>query len=336
MRDIQSWNLSLGRWLGVPVRLHVFFLALAVWVIHLGLLSGSVWFALGALGILLLCVLLHEMGHVFAAHRMGAASEPIVLWPLGGLGQPSGIFEPQQELVVTLAGPLVSFSAWILSLPVVLLMTRGEVLDLLNPLRPPFSDNLDAQACLKLWFWMNWILGVVNLFPAYPLDGARIVRCVLAAALKPRIASAVVSRIGMVLAVLMVAAGWIGREEFPIAVMPMALLGLFVFFSARQEAERILDPDAEDTQAFELNPPYGGNDRSVQTVRRRAPGVLRRWIEQRRQQKLRRKRQTELEEERMVDQILAHIRVHGMAGLSGHERALLNRVSARYRERLKE
>src|SRR5690349_9635779 len=103
MRDLLSWNFSLGRWGRVHVRLHVFFLLFAAVAVYL---SGEhLAETLTVLGLLFVCVLAHEFAHCFMAWHVGGSAEQILIWPLGGLAQINVSHEPQHELATAAAGP---------------------------------------------------------------------------------------------------------------------------------------------------------------------------------------------------------------------------------------
>ena len=139
------------------------------------------------------------------------------------------------------------------------------------------------------------------------------------------------------IAVALCVVAWLVREPYPHALIPLMILGILVFFSARQEADRLHDHDQDDgVFGYDFSQGYTSLDRHVDAATRRAgPGPLRRWLENRRNLKRRRQREIEEDEERRVDGILAQIRETGMETISDQDRALLNRVSARYRNRSK-
>src|SRR3954465_11284211 len=135
MRDLLSWNLSLGRWWGVQVRLHALFLLFIVVALHLSSGQNLIWFGTASIGLLFVSVLLHEFGHCFAAWKVGGTADQVILWPLGGLAHPPATREPQDELVTSLAGPLVNLSVCGICVPA-LLWLKTPVLPLLNLLTP--------------------------------------------------------------------------------------------------------------------------------------------------------------------------------------------------------
>src|SRR6185436_12091298 len=109
---------------------------------------------------------LHEIGHCLAAFRVGGSADQIVLGPLGGLATPHVPHEPQNELACALAGPAVNFLVCLMLAPP-LAMAGADVLGLLRPLQPKdVTEGALLLAGLKLTFWINWLLVLVNMLPA--------------------------------------------------------------------------------------------------------------------------------------------------------------------------
>lgn len=169
-------SIRLGRLLGIDVYLHVTFLLLLAFVmVSHGFASGSVPAAVGG-GLffvgLFLCVLLHEFGHALAARRYGIGTREITLLPIGGLARLERLPErPSQELVVALAGPAVNLviafgigiGLW--------LGGHGGANVLLDG-----SDGGIGERLLVA----NLFLVAFNLLPAFPMDGGRVLRALLA------------------------------------------------------------------------------------------------------------------------------------------------------------
>jgi Zn-dependent protease len=128
--------------------------------------AGVVFIAL-----LFVCVLLHEFGHIFAARRYGVQTPDVILLPIGGVARLERIpEEPAQEIVVALAGPAVNLViAGVLYLALGGLVPR-EGLEMDNP----------GVGLLARLLWANLFLAVVNLIPAFPMDGGRVLRAFLA------------------------------------------------------------------------------------------------------------------------------------------------------------
>src|SRR6266404_7719828 len=167
-----SWSLPIVRIAGIQLRIHITFLLLIGWL-AIGYYSqaGSAAAVAGVLVILLLfaCVVLHEFGHAFAAKAFGINTPDITLLPIGGVARLERMPEkPMQELVIALAGPLVNVViAPGLSVAIGWRGAAGvEVFE---------SPNLLTQLLA-----INVLMFLFNLLPAFPMDGGRVLRALLA------------------------------------------------------------------------------------------------------------------------------------------------------------
>ncbi|MBX7168137.1 MAG: hypothetical protein K1X74_17510 [Pirellulales bacterium] len=338
MRDVLSWSLSLGRWAGLGLRIHVSFLLFAVLALYLSSRDPQrdlVLYALSALGVLLLSVLLHELAHAVAARRLGGRADQIILWPLGGLSWITVPVLPQLELLMWLAGPVANLTICVVLLPGVFFAQLSPA-TVLNPLSPPVPvGSLTGPDILALVFWINWTLLIANCLPAAPLDGGRVLRELLRPKLGYRSAVLVVTRVAQVTAVSMGVLGVLLHERYQFAWLPLVLCGIFLFFSAKQEFERYRERDSDDNAfGYDFSQGYTSLERSFEPpARAKGPGPIRAWLERRRDEQQRRRRELEALEDRRVDDILARLSETGMDALSPDDRALLNRASKRYRNR---
>lgn len=337
MRDLLSWNLSLGRWSGVRVRLHVFFLLFVVVALDLAARygkNGAVWETAAALAILFVSVLAHEIGHCLAARRAGGVNEQFVLWPLGGLVPVNVSHDPQSELLTAIAGPLMNLAACMIAIPALYIWHRN-VPALLNPLLPPVSaSGLSWPVALDWLFWINWTLAIVNCLPANPLDMGRVLRAALAFQHEPRQSAVLTARVAQLTACGLWVAAWLVRHsDFSFAMLPFVLLGMVLFFSAKQDVDRMQDHESEEAVfGYDFSQGYTSLEQAAKP--RRAPRSLwRKWLDERRADRLHRQQQLEREEERRLDEVLARINQTGINTLSEEDRALLDRVSERLRNR---
>ncbi|HEX4414923.1 MAG TPA: M50 family metallopeptidase, partial [Lacipirellulaceae bacterium] len=199
--SVQRWSLSLGRWWNVSVYLHIFFLLSALLALVFTLPEPDLMSAgLMLIGLLLVSVALHEMGHSLAALRVGGKVDAVVLGPVGGLISPRVPDEPEIHLFVALAGPIVHLLIAVLVAIGLTLDGNTQLLGLLNPFATP-QDLLEpagtALIAAKIMLWLNWNLMLLNLLPAYPFDGGPILRAMLWPALGRRTARIVTARIAM-------------------------------------------------------------------------------------------------------------------------------------------
>jgi Zn-dependent protease len=337
MHDLQNWSLSLGRYTGVHVRVHMLFLATAAVVFYLAGRSQDdmlIWYVATGLWILALSTLLHEMGHIVMAWQVDGQASEIVLWPLGGLAFPRVVDEPRSVLAVAAAGPLANAAICVVVTPVILL-GGGEVAPLFHPLRPPVpdTDGITWVHATSLLFWINWVLVLVNLLPAVPLDAGRFLHALANRQLGRRRGALWAVRSAQVCAVVLCAAAALTYRSYPLAFLPLVLLGMFLFCSARIEVQRPRRPDAEEEPAYTTAGDMPLLSDSAAGGRPASKGPLAQWLAARKAAREARRAEIEAEEERRVDDILARLHEVGLQGLTPEERALLHRVSLRYRNR---
>lgn len=344
MRDVLSWSLSLGRWANVQVRVHAFFLLLGVFVLHAASAGDrTLWYAFALLGILLASLLLHEAAHVLAARRCGGYADQVLIWPLGGLVPAAAPRDARAELLVSIAGPLINLLAAAATLPALMILKQWSFWELINPLLAPapavglVSTWSFLLECLALVFWLNWLLFLVNLLPAFPLDGGRILHAGLwlgAGQRSVTLGAVLISQLTGIL--LLVGAWFLHDSRTSYAWAPLAILGVVLFFSARSEAIGAGDSHRDDDPlGYDFSQGYTSLERDPEIGPKPDLGPVGRWLEERREARQEKQRQTEEDEERRVDDILARLHITGLDGISLEDRQILDRVSARYRNRQK-
>ena len=321
------------------MRVHAFFfftVALILLLCSQGTAAHTLAYGLSATLVLFASVALHEWAHCAAVYRMGALPEQVVLWPLGGLVPPKSFHDPQSEVASAAAGPVANLLMAIVLLPIAASSVGWS--HLLNPLQPPlYGEAITWRVVAVQAFWINWSLVWANLLPAPPTDMARIIRALAREAMGNRRALRLIVRTGRMVGIGLLIIAWLIYEPNTSAWFALALLGIFFFFSARDDAGRLSTHEHEEELfGYDFSQGYTSLERTFDQppVRTRPVGRIRRWIQQRREARLRRQRQLEEEEDRRVDDILSRLRHTGMEGLTEEERALLERVSHRYRNRL--
>lgn len=222
-----QWSLVLGRVAGIEVRVHLTFLFLLVWIgVSHYIVGGTPAAVTGLLFILLIfgSVLLHEFGHALAARRYGVKTPDITLLPIGGVARIEKIpDEPKQELVVAVAGPLVN-----VAIAAVLMI----LLSVINPatLRSvgvATAGFFRGDLITRLIFVNLWLV-LFNLIPAFPMDGGRVLRALLATRLGFARATRIAAGVGQAFAFLFVLAGFF--------INPFLIfIGLFVYMGAAGE-----------------------------------------------------------------------------------------------------
>jgi Zn-dependent protease len=285
--------------------------------------------------ILFVSVVAHEAGHALAAARVGGKSDAIVLGPVGGLLPPRVPDEPEIHLFVALAGPIAHLTLVVLAAIGLVLAGQTDVLGLLNPF--PEIDLAEGGPWLvaaRLTLWLNWVLMLLNLLPAYPFDGGPVLRAMLWPALGRKTARVVTSRVAMVMAI-----GLCGSSLFtlqsqfdtPVPLwIPLIILGIFLFFSARQD--RVCQPHEEADGAAGYDFDADGLDllEAMWADEDEENGVL---VEHQQRRQHERRREQEAHEDARVDDILARLHDTGLDALSPEEVDVLQRASERYRRR---
>jgi Zn-dependent protease/CBS domain-containing protein len=218
------WSFPLARFGETQVRVHLtFFLLLAFVAWGYGRHGGQAAAVQGVVFILalFLCVLLHEFGHVLAARAYGIRTPDITLLPIGGVARLQRIPEdPKQELVIALAGPAVN-----VVIAGALYLGLGGAAHLYDAARldTPAVSMLGRLVAVNVW------LVVFNLIPAFPMDGGRVLRALLAMRMDYARATQTAAAAGQMLAFVF---GVVGLFYNPWLI----LIALFVYVGAGQEA----------------------------------------------------------------------------------------------------
>lgn len=210
---------------GVPVRLHFTFLLLLVFLLFIGI-GGRQSGAMTALYVLALfaSVLVHELGHALVARRFGVRTLEIVMFPIGGVARLERPPRPREELWIALAGPMVNA----LIAAALFLWTARQGLLPLELLREPTDANLAQRIAVG-----NLLLFAFNLLPAYPMDGGRILRSLLAIWRPEDEATRIAAGAGQMLAIGMGLAGLLGGNFL------LVFVALFVYLGAAQEGAAV-------------------------------------------------------------------------------------------------
>ncbi len=234
---MRSWSIPVGRLFGVDVRIHLTFFILPMFIFwtDYALRQGNATGPrdLAIVGIILACVAVHECGHMLAARRIGLIPKAVILLPLTGVAlyEEPRIEKPQppallwkREIRLALVGPLVSLIVACLAATVVTASGRG-----IDLWKWPFLQATDLPKSLV---WANFYLAVLNLMPAYPLDGGRILRALFSRTLDPSAATRRAVSISNAIAMVLMIAGLFSDNW-------LTMVGVIVF-SAAQLEERAL------------------------------------------------------------------------------------------------
>jgi len=215
-------SIGMFKLFGVPIRLHFTFILLVIFLISIGIgdkQSGAstAIYVLALFG----SVLLHELGHALVASRFGIRTIEIVMFPIGGVSRPDRTPKAREELWIALAGPMVNvliagaIAFWFWS-------ERGLV---------PWQELLqptDANLAQRIAFG-NLVLALFNLLPAYPMDGGRVLRSLLARWRPEDEATRITAAVGQALAAAMGLFGLLSANFM------LVFIAMFVYLGAAQE-----------------------------------------------------------------------------------------------------
>ena len=222
-----SWSFPIARLLGSEIRIHVTFLLLLLWIGISHYQAGGAQAAYEGVAFILAlfaCVIAHEFGHALAARRYGIRTPDITLLPIGGVARLERMPEKSgQEIFVALAGPAVN-----LVIAVVLIAVMNARFDV-ETLQRLDSPALSFMARLAS---VNVFLVLFNLIPAFPMDGGRVLRALLALWFSRAQATNIAARIGQALAFVFLFLGLLGNPM-------LILIAVFVYLAATAEAQSV-------------------------------------------------------------------------------------------------
>jgi Zn-dependent protease/predicted transcriptional regulator len=232
-----SWSFRIAQIAGIPIKLHVTFFIIILlgawqWAGRSEDAIGGALFGAALMLALFLCVTLHELGHSLTARYFGIQTREILLLPLGGVAQLSkNPDQPAHELWIALAGPIVN----VVIAFVLILIGLTPQIDL-------FAYLLDGQGLtnilsndITLSNFLLWLLSanvslvLFNMIPAFPLDGGRVLRALLAMGMGFPRATRIASAIGQFVAIALGLFGLLTGN------LILALVAVFIFVGATQE-----------------------------------------------------------------------------------------------------
>jgi Zn-dependent protease len=362
MRDVLSWSFPIGQMFGIMIRVH---LVLPIFVLGMvgrvaignapgekvGYPAGTWQDMLMLMVLMFISILLHELGHCFAARYMEGEADEVLLWPLGGLAFCRSLpHTPSAHFVTALGGPLVNF---VLCLGAGLLLFFA--LDTTPPIYPwwyPFRmapNNIDVQLLnwgyptearanvdsllvivLARLFFINWILLLFNIvLVGHPFDGGRM----LQAALWPRWGHYQSSKIaiyaGFVVAIL--------TGLYAIIYSEPLFLGLtvFIFVACAQEWMTLESAHEDSLFGYDFSQGYTSLEKDEAPPappRPKKQNFIQRWLARRAARKQQQEAEQREADERRMDELLDKIQKFGKASLTDEEQRFLKRVSDRYKK----
>jgi len=212
-----SWSLEMGTVASIPIRVHVTFLVLLVWLAF-GTEAPSPMREAGYVVLVFMCVLIHELSHALMAKRFGIQTKEITLYPFGGIASIMAQPTPKGELFISLVGPLSNL---------VIAAALYAWTDIANV----SGQDLTKLTLVDRLFITNIALAVFNLMPALPMDGGRVARAVLAL-LNVKNPTRIAARLSQALCLAM------GIAALALEQPMLLIIAFIIFFGAVQEYVR--------------------------------------------------------------------------------------------------
>ncbi|MDP7035011.1 MAG: site-2 protease family protein [Planctomycetota bacterium] len=338
-----TWSYPIGRISGIDVRIHWSFLLFALYFIFREgnqLVTGWSWWIPVFVVFPYLClygsVLLHELGHCYAARYFRLPVEQIILTPIGGLAMVGSASTPWAEFVIAACGPLVNIGLAALGLLTYGLLGGPLDVGLLVPFGSAMGQTWggligSGQYLLALLLYvgvqMQIMLALFNLaFVAYPMDGGRILRSILWARMGHRRGTILSCKVAIVVAIVMML-----LATTPHAGSNLMLIGMLVGFQAYQTLQMASSyglPEPQSSVPWEAEAdwwkkgdgaPRGNPRPSAKSKGKEGLFARRRVV-------------NEKKIEQQVDQLLEKIHQEGISALSESEKKFLNKASRKFRK----
>jgi len=225
----KSWYI--GSYSNIPVKVHWSFGLLLLFIVYTILTNEmKMWQAIAYTMLVFAvfaCVIMHEYGHALTGQKFGVKTVDIIITPIGGLARMNRIPDhPAQEFLITLAGPMVNLIIAIVIGFLFYIVTGKFSLDMTT-----YNLNHPTEF-IRLLVPINLTLFLFNLIPAFPMDGGRILRSLLAVKFGKVRATRIATQIGKLLAIGFIIFGIFDQQII------LALIGLFIFMMANQEYDQ--------------------------------------------------------------------------------------------------
>src|SRR5262245_31839038 len=226
--NLMLWSIDIGSIAGTKVRIHITFILFLVYIWGANYVTGgsdAAWTGTIFMLLLFLCVLLHEFGHVFAARGFGINTPDVTLLPIGGVARLERIpEEPGQEFMIAIAGPLVNVAIALVLMAFAGAEVSGRSLAAVDRGSVSMVDRLAS---------VNLFLAAFNMIPAFPMDGGRILRSLLAIRLDHVRATEIAATIGQW------AAFGLGFLGLMTHAYMLVFIAIFVYLAAASEAQMV-------------------------------------------------------------------------------------------------
>lgn len=350
MADNFSWSTNVGRWMGVPVRVHMFvFLFIALifgleWNVaspNTNMFSGT---AMVTILVLLGSILVHELAHAFAVTNLGGNVNSLCLMPWGGESDFALPARGYSRATVYLAGPFVNCAIAMFGAVMLIQGQNASFIELVNPFSPrAFETGNWEISLIKITTWINFQLMMVNMLPCFPFDGAKIFRSLVDASdidlPKYRIETAI-KLIGHMVAFAFIGLAWILRDMNPggpiqPAWLLMLMFGITLLYSASYSLhnETQISNDWDDMEDIDYGSIYGSTTSFFDASPESDNSAYSQWLTEKQEERRAIELQREEQEDRLADEILEKLHKGGISSITEDEKSILDRVSERIRKR---
>ncbi len=226
------WSWKIGRLMGIDVYMHATFLLLVGFIVVAAWVESHnlhrTLFGLFFVLVIFACIVLHELGHALTARRFGIRTRDIVLLPIGGVARLERMPEdPNQELLVAFAGPAVNVVISVALFGLLVALGRFPTLRQIEIISWTGHDFLVSLLAVNVW------LVLFNLIPAFPMDGGRVLRALLAKRMGYTEATQAAAHVGQAIAFVF---GFLGLFFDPF----LLFIALFVWVGASGEAGMVM------------------------------------------------------------------------------------------------
>ena len=222
-------SLYIAKLSGIKIFIHWTFFILILWIIgssiNRGYTTREIVYSVAFVLAIFFCVVLHELGHALTAKRFNYKTKDIILLPIGGMARMEEFPDsPKQEFLIAIAGPLVNVVIAAITYPFInWSMIPTENMD---------EFVINGNSFLASFYSVNVALVLFNLIPAFPMDGGRIFRAILAMRMNRAKATGIAARTGQIIAVFFCIFG-IFYNPF------LVLIGIFIFITAQLEHKEV-------------------------------------------------------------------------------------------------
>lgn len=353
MQDNQIWSTNVGRWCGIPVRVHLFLFLFVAAVFgaewNVGLPNENFLFGTAMVTALTLfaSILLHEIAHVFAITSVGGRVDELVLMPWGGNSEAVIPERGYIGVFVHVAGPFANAMVFLFGLTLLVQTEHASFSQLVNPFAPHlFVPSAWQVSMVEIATWVNFQLMIVNLIPCFPFDGAKILRSIINGAridVPPYKIELAIKLIGNAVGAGLMLFAFFYRHSEPGSIQPawlfLLLAGITLMFAAHYsmvvETEELNEDQWQDFDELDYATALSESSIYLDSFDEGGNIAYSQWLSEKQESRRQEEMLIEQEEDELADVILEKLHSNGndLSCLTIDERMILDRFSERIRRR---